>query len=210
VPVPQSRTQRSKDPRERLVREATEILARDGYSALTVRRVAEAAGYSTIAIYTHFGDKRKLIEAVLLEAHAAFEVAIAADEIPPGRAQLTASAQGYRNWALTNRSSYIVMFGSLSGDFIASPEAAEQMFQSFAAHTTRVAEAMRVGEITRAEPNEIAHHLWATVHGHVMLDLLMRRDINDETARRAFDTAIELMFDGVTQRPSTPRPTRRR
>ena len=175
-----------------------------------MRNVAKAAECSTIGIYTHFRDKRGLMEAVLLDAHAAFDVAVAAaDAVPAGRAQLRASAQAYWNWALSNRSAYIVMFGSFSGDFIASPEAGEQMTRSFLAHTHRVAEAMRVGELAPADPSQVAHHLWACVHGHVMLDLLMQRAVDDEDAQRSFDAAITLMLDGVTAR-ATKRPATRR
>jgi len=188
------------------LREAAEIIAREGFAALTVRRVADAAEYSTIAIYTHFGDKRGLVEAVLLEAHAGFHAALAgADTEPPGRSQLTASAQAYRAWALRNRSAYLVMFGLVSESFVASAEASDQMIRSFVAHTQRVADAMRVGELTAGDPSEVAHHLWACVHGHVMLDLLMQRSVDDEAAQRSFDAAIGYMLDGLTRR-SRPRP----
>jgi AcrR family transcriptional regulator len=194
-----------------LLHEATEILARDGFAALTVRRVAQAAQCSTIGIYTHFGDKHGLVEAVLLELYAAFEAALgSADTTPPGRAQLTASARAYRQWALTNRSGYVVMLGSFSGDFVASAAAGERMHRSFVAHTHRVSEAMRVGEVAGGDPAEIARHLWACVHGPVMLDLLMRVRADDEAAGATFDRAIDLMLDGVAPRPAARPRTRGR
>lgn len=194
-----------------MLHEATEILARDGFAALTVRRVADAAGYSTIGIYTNFGNKGGLVEAILLEAHAAFASAVAtADTTAPGRTQLAASAHAYRDWALRNRSGYIVMFGSFSGDFVASPEAGAQMLRSFEAHKHRVAEAMRVGDVAPGDPGEVAHHLWACVHGHVMLDLMMQRTAEDEAARRSFDMAIGRMFDGVAPRRTARQGLRRR
>jgi hypothetical protein len=67
---------------------------------------------------------------------------------------------------------------------------------------------MRVREIVRGDPAEIAHHLWACVHGHVMLDLLMQVGADDEAASRTFDRAIGLMLDGVAPH-TTARPRAR-
>ena len=101
------------------------------------------------------------------------------------------------------------MFGLVSESFVASAEASDQMIRSFVAHTQRVADAMRLGELTAGDPSEVAHHLWACVHGHVMLDLLMQRRVDDEPAQRSFDAAMGYMLDGLTRR-SRPRPQARR
>jgi AcrR family transcriptional regulator len=51
--------------RERLVDTAAELFLRDGYSATSLAKVAEEAGYSTGAIYSNFDSKGELGLAVL-------------------------------------------------------------------------------------------------------------------------------------------------
>jgi AcrR family transcriptional regulator len=205
--------------RARLVREATEVLAREGVPGLTVRRVAEAAGCSTIGIYTHFGGKQGLVEAAVLDAFTDFEAAVAVvDTLPAGRAQLAAGAHAYRDWALANRSRYLVMFAPGMADFTPGDEAVERITRSLRAHTRRVAGAMAAGDVriggmdgsaadgTAADgtAEDLAYHLWACVHGHVMLDLFYGRGADDEPARRAFDAAVGRMLDGIAA-PASPR-----
>jgi hypothetical protein len=43
-----------------------------------------------------------------------------------------------------------------------------------------------------------------------MLDLMMQRTAEDEAARRSFDVAMSLMFDGVAPRPTARQGLRRR
>jgi len=189
--------------RARLVREATEVLAREGVPGLTVRGVAEAAGCSTIGIYTHFGGKQGLVEEAVLDAFVDFEGAVAAvDALPAGRAQLAAGAHAYRDWALANRSRYLVMFAPQMADFTPSDEAVERITRSLHSHTRRVAGAMAAGDVRAGSAEDLAYHLWACVHGHVMLDLFYGRGADDEAARRAFDAAVGRMLDGIA--PSAP------
>jgi AcrR family transcriptional regulator len=194
--------------RARLVREATEVLAREGVPGLTVRRVAEAAGCSTIGIYTHFGGKQGLVEAAVLDAFTDFEAAVAVvDALPAGWSQLAAGAHAYRDWALANRSRYLVMFAPGMADFTPGDEAVERITRSLHAHTRRVAGAMAAGDVRPGSAEDgsaedgtaedLAYHLWACVHGHVMLDLFYGRGADDEPARRAFDAAVGRMLDGI-------------
>lgn len=180
--------------RTRLLKEATEILARDGFAGLTVRKVAEAAGCSTIGIYTHFKDKRGLVEAVLIDAFADFEAALAAvDDMPAGREKLIAGAHAYRNWALANRSRYLVMFSSHDPRFATSPEVAEQLNRSLRAHIQRVLAAIEVGDLVADDPEGVAFHLWACEHGYAMLELFHLDGGNVD-----HDAAYRRVLDGVT------------
>lgn len=184
--------------RARLLREATEILARDGFAGLTVRKVAAAAGSSTIGIYTHFKDKRGLVEAVLLDAFAEFEAALSVvDTMPPGRDQILASAHAYRAWAVANRSRYLVMFTSNDPQFAPSHEVGEQLNRSLQAHAQRVRVAIEAGDLVAEDPETIAYHLWACVHGYVMLELF---HLVPGAGQLDYDAACRRMLDGVTPR----------
>src|SRR5690606_26475821 len=130
-----------------------------------------------IGIYTHFHDKRGLVEAVLLDAFTDFEATVATvDGLAPGRGQLIAGAHAYRDWALANRSRYLVMFTSYAPDFTPSPEAGERMQRSLRTHENRVAAAVKAGDLVTGDTEQVSYHIWACVHGYVMLDLYLGRD----------------------------------
>src|SRR3954454_6316019 len=67
-----SSTNRTDRPQQRaaLIAAAARLIAIEGPRALTLRRVAEEVGTSTMAIYTHFGGMPELRRAVRREGYA--------------------------------------------------------------------------------------------------------------------------------------------
>lgn len=57
---------------ERLLNEATTIVGREGPDALSLRRITQAAGTSTSAIYSLYGSRDALLDAVYQRAIASF------------------------------------------------------------------------------------------------------------------------------------------
>lgn len=49
-----------KDTREKLLKTAAQLFARDGYAATSVRDIVRRAGVNIAAVHYHFGDKREL------------------------------------------------------------------------------------------------------------------------------------------------------
>src|SRR3954447_17046602 len=60
-----------------LVDAAGRILAAEGAAALTLRRLAQTAGTSTMAVYTLFGDKQGLLAAMYREGYRRLGAAMA-------------------------------------------------------------------------------------------------------------------------------------
>ena len=194
--------------RDRLLAEAIGILSRDGGAALTVRRVAAAAGCSTIGVYTHFDGKAGLIDAVVKDGFEALDGAMAVvDSLEGGVARLWAGTHAYRDWALANPTHYRVMFDAYVPDLALGPDAAARGGASFAAHRARVAYAVERGELLRpggAGPDgavtldDLAHHIWACMHGHVLLQVLRGISRDDAQVRSEFDRAMGWLLAGVS------------
>src|SRR3954470_6112423 len=86
---------------------ASRLLVKEGPSALTMRRLAAAAGCSTTVLYTTFGGKDGIAEALYREGFARFAKRLAA--VPPDKDPLTrllALAYAYRDNALANPTYY--------------------------------------------------------------------------------------------------------
>lgn len=141
---------------------ALALLREEGAAGLTVRNVTARAGCSTSGIYTHFGGKHGLIEAIYLDGFESFDRHVS-DCLGAG---LQPAGTAYRAWALANPTHYLVMWGRAVPDFEPSQSARERAFQSF----QRLVDAFAAA----GSPNAVAaaYHAWATMHGYVMLELV--------------------------------------
>ena len=73
-------SQTERNVRAELLHAAVEILDRDGPDALQTRKIAGAAGTSTMAVYTYFGGMPGLIAAVTEESLRQFDAALSAPQ----------------------------------------------------------------------------------------------------------------------------------
>lgn len=84
--LPAAHQERSRRTRERILEAALEVMATEGVDALTIAKVAEAAGVGVGSVYRRFGEKRRLTIAAIERFTVAFRTDLfrALDAIPPG------------------------------------------------------------------------------------------------------------------------------
>lgn len=177
----------NQDVAVRLIDAAGHLLATMGPHAVTVRRVAERVGTSTMAVYTLFGDKSGLLAAMYQEGFQRLGAALRSVPVTDDPlADLFAVGLTYRRWALADRHLYELMFGHPVPGFRPDPAgqaAAEVARRPLVTCVTRCLEA---GAFTStADPGaaeRIALHVWGLTHGLVSLELNGWID-GDETAR---------------------------
>ncbi|MGB5759900.1 MAG: TetR/AcrR family transcriptional regulator [Acidimicrobiales bacterium] len=179
------------DMRQKLLDAALDMLRRDGAANLTVRNITEHAGCSTTGIYTYFGGKHGLIEAIFLGGFESFD-----DSLRPHYEadDLLGAGLAYRRWALDNPTHYLVMFGRAVPDYEPSAAAMARANESFDLLVKAVA-----GRGVD-DPLSTAHHIHATVHGYVMLELVGMGPVG----RAARDELYEAGLDQVLAGMATP------
>lgn len=145
---------------------ALSVLARDGEARFTVRNIAHEAGCSTTGVYTWFGGKPGLVDAIFVDGFESFDRALA---VPYADDDLLGAGRAYRQWALANRTHYLVMFGRAVPDVAPGDAALARGLQSFLD---------LVSAVRRLRPDlgdddafGWAYHVNATVHGYVMTEL---------------------------------------
>jgi AcrR family transcriptional regulator len=157
--------------RRLLLDTASAVLEREGPDALTMRRIAGEVGCSTSVLYTMFGGKPGIAEALWQEGFerlgAALDQAGGADPLQ----RLAAMGRAYRTNALANRSYYAVMFQRPIPGFEPSPDGYEASLKPLHALAETVADCIRAGIFRAADPMHIAGVLWAATHGAVSLEL---------------------------------------
>ena len=189
----------SSQQRTALLTAALRLLQEEGAAGLRLRSVAAAAGCSTTGVYTWFGGKNGLVEALWIEGFERFGAALRAGrhERSPV-AEVRALAHRYRAWALESPTHYQVMFGGLVPDFQPSDAASAFGITTFDILVDAVRAAIVAGELADDDPVAVAYHLWAGMHGYVELELTQRCGIVPIEPDRLFDRGIELLLAGVT------------
>jgi len=151
---------------------ATHLLISKGPAALTVRGIAGEAGCSTKVIYTLFGGKDGLTEALWLDGFARFEQRLLA--VPAeadALAALRAGIVAYRAYALDEPDYYRVMFQGAVPGFAPSPQAQRAARRTFRLLLTGVRRCLTEGRLRGASAVEITDVLWMAMHGAVSLEL---------------------------------------
>ncbi len=171
--------------KETLLDAALAILRENGAAGLTVRNVTARAGCSTSAIYTHFGGKHGLVEAIYLEGFESFDRHVS-DCLAGGVGE---AGRAYRAWALANPMHYLVMWGRAVPDFHPSEAASDRGYRSFQVLVDAFA-------ANGAEhPVPAAYHAWATMHGYVMLELVGIGLATIEQRAAMYDHAIAALAE---------------
>ena len=97
--------------RGRILDAARELFARDGYDAVTMRKIAEAVEYSPTAIYLHFKDKESLVRELCIadfDSLARSFQRIAREPDPLER--LRRAGLAYADFAVEHPNHYRLMF----------------------------------------------------------------------------------------------------
>jgi AcrR family transcriptional regulator len=150
---------------------ALEVAGEHGLAELTVRRIAQAAGTSTMSVYSRFGGRAGVLEALYQRAFDMLGDALAAVSAesagPHGR--LIALAMAYRKFALDNPSRYAFMFNRPSPDFEPSEELRTRTVQR--AFGPLIDEVRTAAGVQPQDAVRTGYWLWCVMHGLVGLEL---------------------------------------
>ena len=87
IPAPDGPAEHDEHVRTRLLNAAVRVFDRKGYTAASVREVAEMAGVTKPAVYYHFGSKEGLLLAILHQAERQLSHTLEQAALRPGSAQ---------------------------------------------------------------------------------------------------------------------------
>ena len=155
-----------------LLKAADTLLASEGASALTVRRIATEAGMSTMNVYSRFGGKDGVVEHLFLQGFAL--LAEAMNEVPETddpMLDLSICGAAYRRFALDHATLYSVMFERVVADYVPTPEAQAAAMGTLHLLAARLQRTMDAGTLKPMDATHAAAIVWSTCHGVVSLQL---------------------------------------
>jgi AcrR family transcriptional regulator len=136
-----------------------------------MRRIALEIGSSTSVIYTMFGGKAGLAEALWREGFERLYAALAGVQGDDPLSRLAAMGQAYRANALANPGYYSVMFSRPIPEFTPSAEGYAESLRPLQLLADAVAGCIEAGVFRDVDPAHAARVLWAAAHGPVSLEL---------------------------------------
>jgi AcrR family transcriptional regulator len=205
--VPRAK-QRTPELRDRVLRVAVALLAREGAAQLTTRKVAERAETSTPAVYELFGDKSGLVREIFFEGFRMLrrdfdEIA----ETDDPRADLARTMQAFRAFIRKNPVLGELMFLRRFTDFDPGPserEAGRAVREFIVGRVQRCIDAgALVGDAT-----DIAHALVALTQGLAANEIAGWLGTSKASVERRWQLALDAMLDGASA-PQRSRAARR-
>ena len=172
--------QQKTEVRELILTAARQIVVRDGFAALSIRKLAKEIGYAPGTIYLYFENRDALTREICLQGFA--ELSEHLDlvvEIADPRERLTALLHAYADFALQNPETYRL-------SFMEDPKFAEEMMRAAPLESehgagrraftliVRTLQDLKQSGGVRAEEDEalLAEMFWTSVHGVVSLNLV--------------------------------------
>jgi AcrR family transcriptional regulator len=183
-----------------LIEAAARLIATEGAAALTLRRVADEVGTSTMAIYTHFGGMPELRRAVRREGFEMLAARAAQmGESDDPAADLAGLGLEYYEHAMSNPHLYRVMYMEQPLDE-ADAAAGSQTFNILVASAQRC---IASGRFSMADARDLATQFWAVGHGAIALQ--MAQLLSAEEALRCSAGAVLNLFIAWGDDPDTAR-----
>jgi AcrR family transcriptional regulator len=194
---------RTDDTGAAILRAASDLLASEGPGALSVRRIAAAAGCSTMGLYSRFGGKDGVVDELFAEGFEHLRASI--DAMPVTASALDdfrVCARGYRETALAYSTHYMVMFGGAVPGFEPSEENHLVAKQSFDLLVARVQRCIDAGDFA-GDAVAIAEVAWASMHGMVMLELVGIDPVGN-SPRSRYEAMLDVLIAGLRPGGAAP------
>lgn len=215
--IPERRSTQKHALRERILGAARRIVMRDGFGALSMRKIADAIDYSPATLYLHFKSRDDIARALCEEGYAQWLASFApAAQIADPRERLHAFARAYVAFGLEHRQTYRLIFmadpsytdAALGG--APRGQNGEPADAGGAALRTLLTDALRALQADAriapgADPALWADALWATLHGIVALTLTYP-SFPHEPLETIVDTAFDAWFGAAPSASRGGRP----
>jgi AcrR family transcriptional regulator len=204
--IVERREREKAEVRTKILDAARELFAKEGYEAVTMRRIADAIEYSPTAIYLYFPDKETLVRELCDEDFASLAKAfqkIAKEPDPLER--LRKIGMAYVEFGVENPNHYRLMFMTpRAHEDSKGIEKGNPEEDAYAFLVATVAEAIEKGRLRPElkDPHLVAQAAWAGVHGVISLHLAKENDpwVEWRPARKTAALVVDATIDGLARK----------
>jgi AcrR family transcriptional regulator len=176
---------------------ARQIAQQDGWSGVTIRKVADYIEYSPSMVYEYFASKDDILRALLQEGFRmlAADMERAQQSTDDSVVQVELVSDAYWNFARQNPDLYQVMHGlaGVTADPAARAEAVQGAGAIAASTLVNWADA---NNVRLSDPGAHADIVWSLLHGWVSIALIDRVYTDERRAHQLLHQAIHALLRG--------------
>lgn len=192
------------DARRQILDRASELLAEAGPEGLSMRRLSQRIGASTIVLYTHFRDKQAILDELYVEGFERLASDLAAVPVDADPVvHVMNLGRAYRGSAVRNPTYYQLMFSRCVPGFDPSPQSRASARRAFTALRDGVQRCLDAQRVAPGDATQIAHTLWGTLHGLISLELF-GYGLPGSSAEERLEHALQVIRDGLIASAPTP------
>ena len=195
------------ETRTKIMDAARDLFAREGYEAVSMRRIADAIEYSPTAIYVHFKDKQDLLMSICradfgVFGHMLGELQSVADPVE----RIRRMGHAYIRFGVQHPNHYRLMFmtkvdypeGAVADD----PSHGNVDADGYALLKHSCTQAIEQGRVRSEfrDPDLLAQTFWSAVHGVASLQITKSTDpwIQWAGLERVANATVEAILRGAT------------
>jgi AcrR family transcriptional regulator len=193
--------------RQQILDAARELLVREGYESLSMRRVAQRIDYSPTAIYLHFRDKQELVFSLCEETLAKLvkEMDTLSDEFPDPLVRLRRGMERYIAFGLRHPDHYVAAFVLPPSDDLDPARRKATMsedsngMRALSCLRHCIVDGVRAKKLRKQDPEVAARAAWAALHGITSL-LIVAKDFPWGDRQTVVTAVIDALIDGMRRR----------
>ena len=184
---------------EKIRRAALKLFERGGADAVSMRRVADAAGITPMAIYRHFASRDVLLKQLSDDSFQAIsrewqELAVHPDPLQ----RLPALLTPYLDYALQHPHLFDHAFSLRRDDARRFPEDfRDRQSPTLTVLADAITEGMAQGALRPDDPWNVAMTLWAHSHGLIALYRAGRFSYDEAQFRKFYLESLERLIHGI-------------
>ena len=190
--IAERRIRQREEVRVAILDTAWELVKKEGWQQLSIRKIADAIEYSVPVIYDHFENK----EAILFEiGKQGFQLLSkkmqkAKDKHDDPGAQLKAMADAYWHFAFNNKEYYQLMFGLGMPCCEVEKNMPEKLyFRSLVMDP--INELIKKNKMPTSNACLKYHTFWSVIHGLISIKMMRGDQVSDELNKMVLDDAVE-------------------
>lgn len=188
---------RTEELRERILETAVDLIATEGVSGFTTRRIVEEASTSIPAMYELFGDKSGLVREIFFEGFRLLRSRFdSLEQSKDPRVDLVSLVQAFRCFYMENPILARVMFSRPFPDFDPGPAEAEAG-RSVREHIVRKVQRAIEARAIDGDPTDISHVILALAQGMAAVEVAGWLGTSSASVERRWTLAIDAVLDGI-------------
>lgn len=196
--IVERKIRQKEEVRSSILKSAWQIVEKEGWQSLSIRKIAEAIEYSVPVIYDHFENKEGILSEFTRQGFRLLNERIekAKSQFSDPAKQLEAMAFAYWNFAFENEEYYKLMYGlGMPGCEMVKQIAELSTFTELIISTIK--ELIEINNNYEADAFLKFHTYWSMLHGLISINMMDKKNSRTDMNNMVLNDFIKGFVAGI-------------